>query len=475
MLKNHANWVSLIQKELADWKEGKAFSTLIQNKASNTMRKKSYLSPPLSTKKLSQVLKIDPNKKIVWTEPSVTMEQLVDKTLEYGLIPSIVPEFKGITVGGAINGAALESSSHQFGQFNDQSLSYEILTGCGSVIYADKNEHSDLFYGISGSYGTLGILLAAKLKLIQASPSVLLKYYRFLSFQEAISFLIEKHLSKNPPIYMEAIVYRPDLTIVILGNLFSGSCQKSLSLKKPWSEWFYQHALTADGSEEVIPIKDYLFRHDRGAFWMGGYAKNFGLSYLTHKLETKLKFLQTSLSRKFLPNFAPSIYPGKLFRTLFSPLMDSQKLYKSLHSGSETWFEEHFVIQDFYFSKENAVEFISYVLNKYQITPIWVCPILSTTEPQIFSPHFRKQKKLLFNIGVYGYPIGFKGSTAVRDLEEKTYYAKERKMFYCLSYLDKKKFWENYPEKYYKAMRQKYKFDLISPEITEKILEQNSE
>ena len=49
-------------------------------------------------------------------EPGITMEEMVNYALENGVIPLVVPEFPGISVGGAISGAALESSSFRYGQ-----------------------------------------------------------------------------------------------------------------------------------------------------------------------------------------------------------------------------------------------------------------------------------------------------------------------------------------------------------------------
>ena len=45
-------------------------------------------------------------------EPRITMEELVRKMMPYGLTIPVVPEFKSITVGGAIMGMGGESASH---------------------------------------------------------------------------------------------------------------------------------------------------------------------------------------------------------------------------------------------------------------------------------------------------------------------------------------------------------------------------
>src|SRR5664279_6298196 len=67
---------------------------------------------------LNEVLSIDAKNKTAIVEPNVPMDELVKATLRHGLIPPIVMEFPGITVGGAIQGNGGESSSFKWGAFN---------------------------------------------------------------------------------------------------------------------------------------------------------------------------------------------------------------------------------------------------------------------------------------------------------------------------------------------------------------------
>ncbi|MGK5594283.1 MAG: FAD-binding oxidoreductase [Parachlamydiaceae bacterium] len=438
---------------------------------SNTMRNKAYPSTAQKVRSLKRVLQVDIGKRIVWVEPRVTMEELVRSTLHYGLIPEVVPEFKGITVGGAISGAALESSSHRFGQFNDTCLEYEILTGDGNVLWASALEHPELFYGIAGSYGTLGTILSVKLKLIKSRPYVKLTYESYSKIDDLIGALSDKHTSAIAPDFLEAILYEGSHYVLIQGRMVGCSDgEKLLSLSSEESEWFYSHSQRATGSE-IVPIFDYLFRHDRGAFWMGGFAADWrmSLSYLAHKISLVLG-KWADYSAELLPSERIPKNPGWVFRSLFGWLMNSSRLYASLHGGSESWFEEHFVIQDFYLPGETVKTFISYAMEKYRIFPIWICPVLSTDTPQIFSPHYREKKELLFDVGLYGIPSHTRGPEAVIDLEKKAYSLKGRKMFYCYSYLPEQVFWNYYPRHDYRRLREQYHSDNMYPEITEKIL-----
>ena len=69
----------------------------------------------IDTSGLSNVLHIDKESHIALVEPNVPMDCLVKETLEYGLIPPVVMEFPGITVGGGFSGTSGESSSFKHG------------------------------------------------------------------------------------------------------------------------------------------------------------------------------------------------------------------------------------------------------------------------------------------------------------------------------------------------------------------------
>lgn len=156
--------------------------------SSNMMRKLDYrhLGKELGLGTLDRIVHLDQEKQVVFVEPCVPMDQLASTLLSEGYLVPVVPEFKGITVGGAISGAALESSSHRFGQFNDTCLSYEILLGNGDLVQASQEVCSDLFYGVAGSYGSLGIVTMVEIQLIPSKPWVHLQIHRLQTLKEAI-------------------------------------------------------------------------------------------------------------------------------------------------------------------------------------------------------------------------------------------------------------------------------------------------
>src|SRR5579859_5357765 len=80
--------------------------------SSNSTRQPAY-NPAhvVDTSQLNHVIEVNKTDRYALVEPSVLMYQLVDATLAKGLIPPIVMEFPGITVGGGIQGGAAESGS----------------------------------------------------------------------------------------------------------------------------------------------------------------------------------------------------------------------------------------------------------------------------------------------------------------------------------------------------------------------------
>jgi hypothetical protein len=434
---------------------------------SNTMRKSLYRNyrKELGINKLNAVIEIDPVKMEVLVEPSCPMDQLNAACSKFNLIVPVMPEFKGITVGGAINGAAIESSSHIYGQFNDICISYEVLIGNGELIEVSKEKNPDLFNGIAGAYGSLGIITLVKLKLKPKMPYVILKYKRFESIMDGLEYLKDICSSQTPPEFIEGLIFDLKNMVIIEGNLTANDAELNCSklYLKPFSNLYYQHVKETKNYSEFIETDEYLFRHDRGAFWMGVYALNYNL-LLSYYLENRFHLKKLS-SRLFgLANHERGVKlktPGKFFRYIFGWWMSSRKLYSMLHADSENWFKERFIIQDYYIPYKNALKFINVSLNETDIFPLWLCPVRGTLDPQIFSPHYQaktdKQKGLYIDIGIYGMPRGLielKNLNIKLDKEAEKFQG--RKMLYSFNYYTKDEFFSIYSKADYLHLRQKY-------------------
>lgn len=411
----------------------------------------------LNLNRFRAILEIDAEKQIALVEPKVTMEELVNATLPHRLMPAVVCEFKEITVGGAIMGAGLESSSHRHGQFNDTCEWVEVILADGERLRISGDSHPDLFYALAGSYGTLCWITLVAIRLIPAEPYVRLNYEHHTDRKGAIEALSQP----NDALFLDAVSFSPDSHLVIRGEPTPHADAPLISLSRRTAPWFIQHLANHRAEEEFMPVRDYLFRFDRAAFWMGQHLLSPGalFAYLTKS--------KRGWSR---PKNSRPRYPTPFFRYFFGHLFSSKRLYDALHRLPFSLFEETFVVQDCVIPACQAETFLSQVESAYQIYPLWLCPLKAAANPQPFSPHNLSQDPLLINVGVYGVPNFEQGAiAATQDLERRTQECGGRKGLYSQSYYTPEEFWGIYDKEVYDHLRKTYRAEGLNS-LEEKVL-----
>ncbi len=388
---------------------------------------------------LNKIISINLQENYISVEPNVPMDILIEFTLQHNLIPPVVMEFPGITVGGAIQGGAGESSSFKYGLFHDCCLEYEMILGNGGLVTVSPSKNPDLFYGTACSYGTLGIITLVKLQLIPAQDFVHLIYETVGSFDEMSEIITTK--TKEEIDFVDGIMFSKNSGIVMSGNLSKKLDLPISAFSKASDDWFYLHAEKiskySKRHEEIIPIKDYLFRYDRGGFWMGKYGFNF----------VKMPF-------------------NSLTRFIFNRFCKTRVLYRYLHSSN---FAQRYVIQDISLPQEKVRSFLQYVENKLHMYPLWLCPLMVSKENK-FSPSHLKTD-LVINVGVWGeaHQDFSRFVKLNRELESYVGILGGRKVLYAHAYYSQEEFWRIYDYDWYKNLRSKYFANTTFPNIYEKI------
>src|SRR4051794_20029748 len=152
----------------------------LRKRTSNLFRPRTQVTSPLDADGFDGLLEVDVDNRTADVLGMTTYEHLVDATLPHGLMPLVVPQLKTITLGGAVTGLGIESSSFRSGLPHESVIEMEILTGDGSIVTARRdNEHRDLFFGFPNSYGTLGYALSLTIELEPVQPYVQLRHLRF--------------------------------------------------------------------------------------------------------------------------------------------------------------------------------------------------------------------------------------------------------------------------------------------------------
>src|SRR5665647_1354762 len=172
---------------------------------------------------LDQVLAVDPVARTADVQAMTTYERLVDATLAHGLMPLVVPQLKTITIGGAVTGLGIESSSFRSGLPHESVREVEILTGSGEVVVAAPGgEHRGLFHAFPNSYGTLGYALRLVIDLEPVHPFVRLRHVYFGDLQaltDAVAGIVDASAFDGEAVdFLDGTVFGADEAYLTLGS-----------------------------------------------------------------------------------------------------------------------------------------------------------------------------------------------------------------------------------------------------------------
>ena len=229
-------------------------------------------APGLDTSGLTGVLGVDPETRTADVAGMCTYEDLVAATLRYGLSPLVVPQLKTITLGGAVTGLGIESTSFRNGLPHESVREIEILTGAGDLVIArPDNEHRDLFFGFPNSYGTLGYSVRLQIDLEPVPPYVELRHVRFTSvadLQAALIDIVAARSYRDERVdYLDGVVFSGDECYLVLGRQTDEPGPVS---DYTGMEIFYrsiQHDDVTEPTRDRLTIRDYLWRWDTDWFW----------------------------------------------------------------------------------------------------------------------------------------------------------------------------------------------------------------
>lgn len=376
---------------------------------------------------LSNVLKIDILSRTVLVGPNVPMDQLVKETLKYGLVPPVVMGSPGSTVGEGHANTSGGSSAFKHGFFDRTINSIEMVLANGSILTSSATERPDLYHGAAGALETLGITTLFELQLLKASEYVETTYYPISSMSEAIKGL--SHLTADPDIdYIDGILFSSTQGAIITGRLTDtpkpGTPIRYFSIAK--DPWFYLHVqqtikTLANPITEAIPLPEYLFRHDRGAF-------SFGTAF-----------------------FKSLLLPFNSFtRHLFNDFLHARMLQTYLTATSPS----RLLLQDFAVPYSAAADLVSYVDKSLGIYPLYLCPFQQSPVPTLH-PH---SPQPLLNISIRGLCPRKHADfvKATRDLEAKVKELGGVKALDAQTYATEEEFWTLYDREWYDGLREKY-------------------
>lgn len=410
----------------------------------------------LSTYSLAHLLLDSDIIGVVDVQAMISFEDLVDKLLPYNMIPACVPEFKGITLGGSLQGLAAESTSFKYGFVHDSIIGFEAILGDGSVVWCSANTNSDLFHGLPGTFGSIAFVTRIKMLCIKSAPYVLLQCSLTNNINQCTQTLnYIKDNEKNDIDFLEGFGYSRTRYVTCKGQFLASNDYIKAIMNGPnnfkfltclgyGDKWFFNQIndeIKKDKNKNFIyPLKDYLFRHDRGSFWMASYR---------------------------IPQFI-----GRWMGSL----LDSTNMFKLANMLPWAFPKSVIVLQDFMLPRGRVNIFHDEMQdNLGGLYPLWLLPMHNFRQKQgIFTVPSTNEH--LINVGMYGIPRskGYKFIKNNKDLEALLYHCNGRKVFYSHSFYEKDFFYnELYDGKKYFHLRRKYKVSDAFHEIFDKIITKN--
>ena len=312
-------------------------------------------APGLDVSGLTGVIAVDPQARTADVAGMCTYEDLVAATLPYGLSPLVVPQLKTITLGGAVTGLGIESTSFRNGLPHESVLEMDILTGTGEIVTASADENPDLFRAFPNSYGTLGYSVRLKIELEPVKPFVALRHLRFQAITElveAMDRIIETGGWNGERVdYLDGVVFTAEESYLCLGV--------QTGTPGPVSDYtgqqiYYRSIQHPSGEKhDRLTIHDYLWRWDTDWFWC---SRAFGA--------------QNPRIRRFWPRrLRRSSFYWKLIG--YDQRFDIADRIEKRNGRPP----RERVVQDIEVPIEHTAEFVDWFLATVPIEPIWLCPL----------------------------------------------------------------------------------------------------
>jgi FAD/FMN-containing dehydrogenase len=387
----------------------------------------------LDVRSFDHVLRVDPQRRIAEVEGMTTYQALVDETLRYALLPAIVPQLKTITVGGAVSGLGIESSSFKYGLVHETIEEMEILTGNGSLATCSPCKNRDLFFGFPNSYGTLGYALRLTVRLVPAEPFVHLRYARFSDAHEFFEH-IEQLCGQGALDFLDGVIFSNDQMYVNQAVFSQDARQVS---DYTYMDIYYRSIPRK--RDDWLTSKDYIWRWDTDWFWC---SRHFGME------TPAIRFLAR---------------PALNSRTYQRLMRLSQRLLP-IFTATES------VIQDVQIPIGNAPFFWDFLHAEIGITPVWVCPFRCSG--QIYDLCGLNANRLYVNFGFWDVlKTNHESGYYNRLIEDKVIELGGTKGLYSASYYDKETFWSIHNQTRYDELKKAYDPDGLFPDLYAKCVE----
>ncbi|MFN8080840.1 MAG: FAD-binding oxidoreductase [Kineosporiaceae bacterium] len=424
----------------------------LAKRTSNLFRPRAAVTTPgLDVTGLTDVISIDTAARTADVQGMCTYERLVATTLAYGLMPKVVPQLRTITLGGAVTGLGIESSSFRNGLPHESVRELDILTGDGQVVTATPDgEHADLFTAFPNSYGTVGYATRLRIDLDPVQPYVVTRNVHFDSLDavsEAIGEIVTHRTWQDEPVdFLDGVLFAADESYLVLGR-WSDDPHLATRLSDYTGQRVYYQSLQRRPTD-ALTVHDYLWRWDTDWFWC---SKAFGAQNPTLRRLWPAAWRRSDVYHRIV---------GLENRYHVAATIDARRGLPARER----------VVQDVEIPLARTADFLRWYLDHVPMTPVWLCPLVGRGTWSLYP---LTPGQIYVNVGFWGtVPIapGQRDGDVNRLVEQAVDDHDGHKSLYSDAYYDEADFWDRYGGAGYAAIKDRYDPDHRLPDLFTKVV-----
>ena len=326
----------------------------LAKRTSNLFRPRAQTGAPgLDVSGLNGVIAIDAEARTADVQGMCTYEDLVDVTLGHGLVPLVVPQLRTITLGGAVSGLGIESTSFRNGLPHESVVEMDILTGSGELVTATSDgPHADLFTSFPNSYGSLGYATRIRIELERVPDQVKLRHVRFddlHALAKAVDAIVADREWDGVRVdAVDGVVFEPTETYLTLATW---SVHDGATSDYTGEDIYYRSI--QERETDTLSMYDYLWRWDTDWFWC---SRAFGA--------------QNPRARR--------LWPRRYRRSdVYHRLVGLENRFGVMAriDGARGKPPRERVIQDIEVPVDRLPEFLAWFDEHVAMRPVWLCPL----------------------------------------------------------------------------------------------------
>ena len=402
-------------------------------KTSNLFRFGEREAQRLDTAALTGVIDVDLTAHTAQVQGMTTYETLAAATVARGVMPLVVPQLKTITLGGAVTGLGIESTSFRHGLPHESVRAMDVLLADGDIVTATPDgEHAELFAAFPNSYGTLGYALRLEIEVQPVARYVRMEHVRADTADLAKVITEVCDLEGDPPDFVDGTVFSRDHQYLTLGR-FTDDPGRAGPSDYTGQQVFYRSI--DERAEDVLTTEDYIWRWDTDWFWC---SRALGVQHPVVRRFWPRQWRRSDVYRRIVALDRRTGLSGRVRHLRGLPL-------------------EEPVVQDVEIPVERLAEFLDVFHREVGITPVWLCPIRLRGE-RTWPLYPMAAGELYVNVGFWSAVPERPGDPQAHNrlIEGLVADLGGHKSLYSTVHYDETEFWERYNGPVYHAAKKRY-------------------